>query len=476
MVNMLDEALTLQVKRQNIGYRFPMFTSNEKSPDTAVSKTPEKEKSFQRYIIPAGVMGSGAVLLYLGLRSPNVSKKIQALYQKKLTEISREVTKYKTYAADYLDKEYKKIIPYIDNYKETHAFEHIDYTARIKDAKEGKDVVGIVDDAFTTMKNIRSQDIKPGVSGMDEFRDFMYGVNHPAYQSLTEVRNGSKMKLLDYSLMPRFKNGEYKDSLQTVEEKLGNVIGQADKKLFDIQNNLIDEHINSASKLMARSILRTRHGLQSSAESIMDYAFAHIGKMYNLGDDFKPLFRTGRSMKTFAQLPSENLKPQTLSENAAGIIDNSYLKRVLETVDFNKLNEKTIKSWFDGIPVDLVDTKQIDMVTDRIRLRQVVNKAAGADEDKELQTIAGKLECLAEKLESYGKEDLLKRCGQDFTNMNRLQLHSRLYYINSSARKIGLSGIEDVDKFMIAKSPEYLDSTFKQNVREILAHPEHYFM
>ena len=55
-------------------------------------------------------------------------------------------------------------------------------------------------------------------------------------------------------------------------------------------------------------------------------------------------------------------------------------------------------------------------------------------------------------------------------------MHAHVYYINSAGRKLGLVGIEDVDRFMVEQNPKYLDSPFKQRVKEILDKPEYYFM
>lgn len=476
MVNMLDEALNSQFRLYNKGqYQFPVLNNaKEKIITPEIVQPVVKGKNWEKTILPVCTIGSGALLMYLGVRRPNIPEKIYKLYQQKYAHMAKEVSNFKAYATEYLDKEYKKIIPYINNYKKDHEFEYISYTARIQDSQNGAEVIGAVDDAFAAMKEIHLKDMKAGVNGMDEFKNYMYELNQPAYDHLTYVREGTVLKLFDHSLMPRFKNGEHKESILQLEEKLGQGKVRASDMLFDIQNNLTDEHINLASKYLSSKILKSRKNLQTSAECVMDYSFGKFAKLYNLGEDFKPLFKTGRDLKTYYSLTPENLQPQAVSQQTANIINNKYIQNLLEQVDFNKLDDKEIKSIFTSMP-QTFSTKQMDLLTDRIRLQQTLNLQNGS-ENAELKTVAGKLEYLAEKLETFGKEDLIEKCNQNYTDMNKMKLHAKLYYITSTAKKIGLTGIEDIDKFMIDKSPEYLDSSLKQRINEIVAHPEHYFM
>lgn len=473
MVSLLSDVLYPQVRGRSFA---PVFTAKDKKSAEPQTQTQQKNSNVvSKLLLPACAVGAGGVLLYLGFRKPGMASKIQDLYKDRIDKMTLEIKNFRAQATTGFDKEYKKITPYITDYRKSHAFEYLAYTARIQDSAKGAEVLGAVNDAFLELKGIRAQDLKAGVFGMDEFRSFMYNINHPVYQSLSNVRSGASMKMLDYSLMPRFKNGAHKESLVKFEEKLGQIRAAADKKMFDIQNKLTDEHIHQSSQRMAKQMLLVRKDLNSSAEMVMDTAFTRVSKIYNLGDDFKPLFRKGKSMEAFELLSKKNLKPQNLSAETREMLNNDYVSRVLETVDFQKIDDKMMKSLFDWMPSDF-DTKQMDMITDRIRLQQAISKAEDAAENPELTTVAAKLEYLSDRLEKYGKEKLIERCSQDFSNLNRSQIHSRVYYINSAGRKIGLTGIEDIDRFMIEQKPEYLDSSFKSHVKEILEQPEYYFM
>ena len=473
MVGLLNEVLHSQVKRRGFA---PAFTAEEKKTQDSQTQAPAKNHEvLSKYVLPACVIGAGGILMYLGVRSPKISAKIQDLYEDKLHKITEEVLKFKKNTTSSMDKEYRKITPYIIDYRKNHTFEYLAHSAKIQDATKGSEVLGTVREAFSELKGIRAKDIKWGVSGMDEFRSYMYNVNHPVYQSMTKLRNGASMRMLDYSLMPRFKNGSNKETMVKLEEKLGKIRAAADKKMFEIQNNLTDEHIHQSSARMAKQMILVRSDLNSSAENVMDTAFNRMGKLYNIGEDFKPLFRKGKSLKVIELLPEKELKPQKLSDEARQIINNDYLANVLEEVDFNKIDDKMMKSLFERMPSGF-DTKQTDMITDMIRLQQVVNKAEGAAENLELKTISGKLEYLSAKLEQYGKSYLSEHCGRDCSKFNKHQLHAHVYYINSAGRKLGLVGIEDVDRFMVKQNPKYLDSPFKQRVKEILDKPEYYFM
>lgn len=473
---MLDEALILQKGLQTRGkYNFTAFTSQGETNKVDEKQVEQNQNNWKQSILPVCVMGGGAVLMYLGFKSPTIAEQIQNLYQKKVTNMTQCIANYKNYAETYLDKEYKKIIPYLKSFKKEHAFESLDYTARIHDAKNGSEVLATIDEAFTTMNGIRAKDIKAGGNQMDEFKTHVYQINHPAYEDLTRIRKGISLKFLDESIMPRFRNNAHKETIVELEEKLGKIKVRADQKLFDVQNITTDEHINYVSKIMARYILNSRENLQKSSNDIMEYSYNRIANIYNLDGEFKPLFKTNRSLQGYNQLKQENLSPQKLSQNASNIINNEYIQNLLEKLDFNNIDEKTTKTLFESIPITL-DTKQMDMITDRIKLQQIVNKAEGKPEDAELQTLSAKLEYITDKLETYGKKVLMERCGQDFSNLDRQQTHAKLYYILFAARRIGMKGLKDVDKFMIEQKPEYLDSTFKQSLNGILKQPEHYFM
>lgn len=470
---MLDDVLNMQARLGQ--YKFPVYNLPKENYTANIIQPIVKEKSWKQAVVPACSIGGGAILMYLGFKTPGTAEKIQQLYKQKFSNITNEINTFRLYAQEYLDKEYKKILPYINSYRKEHSFEYIGYTAKIQDSQNGTEVLKAVDEAFSDMDAIRAKDHKTGVSGMDEFKNFMYDLNYYAYEHLTAVRKGASIKLVDNSLMPRFQNGKHEQTMQTMEEKLGKIKVRADKKLFDIQNNITDDHINLAAKAMARNILRARRNLQNSSESIMDYTFEKFVRIYDFGSDFKPLSKTGRSVITIGTIPPEKLHPQPVSESVSKIIKNPYIKNLLETTDFSELNKESLKTLFNSMPSDF-DTKQMDILTDRIRLQQAINTAQQKPEDLELKTISAKLEYLAANLESCGQAEIIARCSRDFSKMNYQQIHANLYYINSAAKKIGLIGLEDVDKFMIEKCPDYLDSTFKQKVNEFLAHPEHYFM
>lgn len=476
MVSMLDEVLNVQTSLQTRGkYNFTTFTSKRKTNEVDEKQVEKSQNNWVKSILPVCVMGGGAVLMYLGVKSPKIGEKLEELYHKRIADMTETLIDFKEVVSKNLDKEYKKVIPYINNSKKEHAFEYIGYTAKIQDSKNGFEVLNTVDEAFSTINGIRAKENQAGGNEIDRFKNYVYQINHPAYQELTNIRKGLTLKLLDLSLMPRFKNGKHNEAIVEMEEMLGKIRVRADEKLFDAQNKITDEHINHVTRLMARQIINTRKNLQSSSETIMEYAYSKIAKLYNLGDDFIPGFKKARELKIFNQLTQENLQPQTLSQNASNIVNNHYLTQILETTDFNKIDQAKTKSLFEGFPSTL-DTKQMDLITERIRLQQLVNKSEGHAEDSELQTILGKLEYLTEKMETYGKTRLIEKCGQDFSNLNEQQIHAKLYHINYAARKIGLTGLEDVDKFMLNQGEEYLDSTFKQSLNGILEQPEHYFM
>lgn len=471
VVKILVDGTTSRVSGSNISFT-KNSDINEKKDNSEISK---RKTSIAKYVAPVVLVGSGAVLMYLGVSAPSYQKELTKIFKNKLNTMAHEADELKKYLTEIFEKEYQKMSFYIEKYKNNKTIDITTPLSNIQDARDGSEVLKTVNEVFTHINKVRAQRNQPHLSEMDEFRDDLFKFNHSIYERSTTERNGTSMKLLDLSIMPRFKNDKCKTVIDSFEEKLCKIKERLDKEMFDTQNRTTDEHLHNTAKEMVQTVITVRNGFLSSAQTVMEAAFGKFAKMYNLGDDFQPIFKAGKSLKPLKTLTKEQLKPQILSDETKNLIADSYLIYVLENINFSKLQKKNFEKLFSMMPGNF-DVKQLDLITDKIRLQQVMHNVKNNADNPEYTAIIKKLEHLSAKLEETGKQKLIEKTSRDFSGLTHDQLHAKLYYINCDARRLGLRNLDDIEAFLAEKSSSYSGSSFEKIMPLFKANPLKFFM
>ncbi len=417
-----------------------------------------------------GALGSGAILLYMGFKGINYPKELRKIYQGRVSDIAQIVVKFKDETLEIFEQQYKNFAPYVKNYVQSRTFNPEKAENSIKSAKETKVVLKNLDEALGQVRDIRHR--KDMVhSEADNFRSAIYEINDPAYKAVSQLRNGRGFDVLDKSIMPKSKNAKYQAIIDKYETKLGKMKRNTDKTLFAIQNQITDEYLHNSSVQMVDAILKVRHNHIDSEEKLMETSFAKVAELLNLQGDFLPLFKKGLTLKDIKQLSSENLKPKTLSAGVKSLIPEPFVQKILEKTDFTDISRKELLNIYNSIPIDF-DIRQLNLVTDRVRLQQAILNSEGKKTD-EYRTIAAKLEFLSANLKDVGTEQLLQKCDKDFSGLNKEQLKAKMYYVNREARKLGMAYVGEIEKFLTSKT---VNPNFQTALQTVKSNPEYYFM
>lgn len=417
-----------------------------------------------------GALGSGAILLYMGVKGIDYPKAIHKIYQGRVSDIAQIVVKFKDETLEVFEQHYKKLTPYVKNYVQLGMFNSEKAEKGINSATETNGVLKTLDEALGQVRDIRHRKDRVH-SEADNFRSAIYEINDPAYKAVSQLRNGRGFDVLDKSVMPKSQNAKYQAIIDEYESKLGKMKRNTDKTLFTIQNQITDEYLHNASDKMVQAILKVRRNHINSEEKLMETSFAKVAELLNLQGDFLPLFKKGLTLKDIKQLPSENLKPKTLSARAKNLIPEPFVQKVLEKTDFTDISRKELQDIYNSIPIDF-DIRQLNLVTDRIRLQQAVLNAGG-NNTSEYRTIAAKLEFLSASLKDFGTEQLLQKCDKDFSGLNKEQLKAKMYYVNKEARKLGMAYVGEIEDFLTYKT---VNPTFQTALKTVKSNPEYYFM
>lgn len=418
-----------------------------------------------------GTLGSGAILLYLGVRGVNYPKEIRKIYQSRVSDIAQIVIIFKEETLEIFEQQYKKFAPYVTKYVKSKMFDSEPAEKAIQKAKDENTVISLLDNSFSQIKTLRYKTDKPHLSEADNFRSAIYDVNNQAYQAVSQLRNGRGFDVLDKSIMPKFKNGKYEELIENYEAKLGKMKRNTDQTMFQIQNQITDEYIHDASVKMRKAIVNIRNNHINNEEKLMEISFNKIAELLNLGNSFLPLFKKGLSLKNLHELPTEDLKQKNISQNIKALIHEPYIAKILERTDFTNISTTRIQNIYNGIPTGF-DIRQLNLITDRLRLEQAILNKSGKNTD-EYKIITAKLEFLAVRLKEIGKDNLLSRCNIDFSKLNKEQLKAKMYYINKDTRKLGMANVSEVEDCLTYKQ---INPSFHNALQTVNSKPEEYFM
>lgn len=429
----------------------------------------------EKYILPLGLIAGGGLLLYYGVKHPGNVNMFKKHVQNRLIQMEIEINSFET-GAKRVIKDYSSAISgYIRNYKQNNNIIPTEFSSNIKRLNTSKQVVNAQDLAFEAIANTEDEHCRAGLPDEGLFRVKFEDLKREAVSQIERKQESTRLLFEDLAHLPRFASGKYSDLVENSESQLITTASVHLEELQDIKLGLVRKFTTDSYREMADFILKNR-GLRNEAKvQVIENSFEQVRNLLKLSEDFKPSYDKIPTLDNFSKLTPEDLKPQAKLSDLDGHLTYNVYFEALKNMDFNKITKKDLTQIFYSSPYNN-NLKDLGFLIDRLRLRKVVSAQETSDNNKMYDVAIAKLEFLRNKLTSFGKNELIKKCSYDFENMNVEQRRAKLYYISTVSRRLGFDSFEDMDKYMSKNSSIYNALNIREYIDIIKSAPELYFM
>ena len=431
-----------------------------------------KQNKAKKLILPLGLMSGGGILLYYGIKAPTKSRIIKNLVNDRISQMDSNLKVYCQAVDDTISESYKKFAQYIEKYSKEH---NINLSADMfTNLSEPNKVIKAQDLAFDAIAPISNPKTLGGLSGFAAFSADMNHTNRAVRETLDRKQELMRLLFDDYIKLPENPDESLNKLLLSSSALLKSystdILGQMGVNKFMKLKKAVSGYYNQ----MAQAVVESRNHQLNTKKQIIDASYAKASQLLGLGDDLTPAYNRLPSLDNYNNLTPQELKPSAVSKELNDVFGgNIYFKRAAAK-DFNKITDKDIYNLFYSAYYDN-NLDDLKFLIDRLRLRQVIVQSSSADDAQGYKVLIAKLEFMLNKMQELGVEEIVKFSSKDFSKMNMEQKRAALYYVSTASRRMGFNTIEDMDKFMAEKSPEYSKLNIRDYMELFKKNPELYF-
>lgn len=445
-------------------------------PSFGSNSEPSQNDSKQKYLLPAGIITGGGILMYLGVKNFTKTGKLKNYVdqQFKLMDIKRN--KYVKFVQDSINSIFPDTISYIQNFK---AERHFSSAAPLKTLKASENLTELItnqDNAFTLIEKHNNKCEKSGRTPYDSFLTHLEEQRQKVWSQAAPKRDEVSMEFQDMANLPDFKDGSHKKLVNLSREILNNKKEKTIKKMNKYTDDELLHITRAYATQMTDTILEIRTAQTNAKENFINSAFKRVNEIIGNNEEIlKPTYSKLPTLEKFLKLTPEQLKVQKIPEELITTFgNNTYFKAVLEK-DFNKLDTKDLEKLFYGSPYEN-SLKDLGYLIDRLRLRQAIAKAENSESSEIYNTIIPKLEYLSVKLHELGEKEIIARCSKDFSNMSLEQKKVALYQVNVVSKHLGYESILKMDDKLVATNYDYKNSNIRSFMELFRKNPDIYFL
>ena len=448
------------------------------------STAPKKENpsKFQKLMLPTSLIAGGGLLIYLGIRRPNAESVFNKIIKSHRENIDNEVPNFYEYTenaiGDFLEKSLQKIY----QYKKQHLDNiHKKINNPISKALKPMNIIRRQNNAFKILDTDLNPYLKSGASDFDKFiveisadkKNLKDILSTKQYQVRLKMEDNIEIHTSDY-----FRKSvgikKHDELLKKSQNDLQEYINQLQNQMSKFTDKKIYSAINLQSSIMENIIVEIRDLLKETKENTIISAFDKMSAILNI-KNFKPSFRNNITLDKFSKLTSDELKPIQIPTELNKMLKENHYFNIIKTLDFNKLDDKTIKNIFYAVsPYDNINN--IKYIIDRIRLLNMAEKTNGIDNSKIYKNIIAKMEALYLKLKNFGEKEFLMHCNQNFVSMSEQELRAKLYYMNKISNRLGYHALTQANRNFMRNYVQYSKLPFKKTAEQIRQYPEKYFI
>ena len=432
----------------------------------------DKANSKNKLLLPLSLIGSGGILLYLGLKNPNPTKMYKRFVDGKLFEMDKRLRTFTACVKTRLNKVSSEATQYIEDYKARRFINPADNLGPLRSLTDPRQLIDAQDIAFESLV-ATSRSNKLGATEFGDFSVTVRRLGREARRDLSREQDIVKLELGDYVQVPIPKNEKYSYLVEVSENRL---IGMVNF-LSEQTGRIVDEQTSAVTKRlfvqMADAVLESKKRIRTSKMNIIDETYARMSKLLGIRD-LKPTYHKIPEAADFATLTEKQLKPLKLPSKLRKAAQSNVYLRALQTKDFANLSEADIKEIFYSAHYEnnLLD---LGFLIDRFRLRQAVDKFNVPDKPSQYDVIIPKLEYLSKRLHEFGKRELLDVINKDFDHMRQDNRQAAVYYILRVAKRIGFESIQEMDEALMKENTVYANLNIRNYIRIFKENPDLYF-
>lgn len=475
MVNLITAKLesnslaNYQIAKDNV-VQTQTLPTNQK-PKTKSSKI----NNITKTVLPLSLITGGGLLIYYGLRKPSPTKIFNQLVKERFVKIEKYINDFSILNKKTVDEAFKNTDAIVEEYKKTHLINTSNYIQRINNTQTPTETINTHNNTFKSIEIIQQEQQHFGASDFDQFTGNLTNIKNDTNAKLDYERYQTEIHAKDLTHLPVFKDGSHADLVEASESQLISLLSSGSNEMQRLQKNKINTIINRKTRKFANAITEYRNNIKQTKQLIIDTTFNKIRSLLNLPEDFTPSYTKPKTLDNFNKLSSEDLKPNTTLNELNKVFEGSAIWNIIKTQDFTNISPNKLREFLYMLP-PYENLSDINIMIDRIRLKNEVDKSLGINNDKINNNIIAKLEYLSCKLNELGEKELMKLCNNDFKNISIEQRKANLYYIYKLARKLGFSSIEQMDDFYTKNNTAYKDLSIHNYMDVIKEHPEYYFM
>ena len=437
---------------------------------------PSKENNSNKNLFfPLSLIAGGGILLYLGLKNPSKSKQVENFVKNRCAQMDSKINGFVNFVKNIIDEQYKEASTFIRNFKEERFLSPSNSVVHINMFDEPNKLANALDLAFEAIYSKDKELYKGGASCYDIFRGKITDISTQVSRAIDREKNRISLKLTDFTHMSQFKNGGEEELLQSGGNQLISMRNSIVMQMDSIQKSQLQAMQKRQLVNMADVIVQYRTLKTQTKEHIIDTSFNRVRHALKLDDNFVPLYnKTPYNLNEFENL-QQALMPQNIPLKFKKIFGDNIFIRIAQEVDLNNLSQEDLVKLFNKITYDY-NLKDLGYLIDRIRLRQATLGTNHPIQKEKYNALIAKLEFLSNELHKFGREELIKRCQKDFSQMNYGQINSALYQINTVSRRLGYESIELMDKDLAKNNPIYSGFNIRNYMKLFKDYPELYFM
>lgn len=445
---------------------------------TVVRKNDESQQrsdNWKDILAPMGLIAGGAIFLYYGIKTPGKVKLFKNNVKNRIFRMESELSEYSTFIKKTTEEYYKGASAFIKKYKEQRYISPASFLFNIKKLKDPKLVSRAMDIAFEAISRSDIDSAKGGASDIDNFGVLVHRITREVSDIIEHKKEKSKLVINDYVHLPKFKNNSHSDLVEASENQLISTATSITQQMDKLKDENLHSIIKTQYTKMADAITTARKLKTEAKELSINLAFEHIRSLLKL-KDFFPSYYKLPTTDEFIKLNPQQLKPHSLPKSLQEYVPHNIFLATVAKKDFNTFTDDDIyeifyKSYYNN------NLKDLRYLIDRLRIKQVIAKTSEDTTNAEsFGVIIAKLEYLANKLNEFGTEEIIKKCQRNFHNMSVEQRRAALYYVTTVSKRLGFETIKDMDEYFSKNNDIYKTLSIRDYIDIFEKTPELYFM
>ena len=456
-----------------LSVKLPFYTFQGKT--SIVEKQNQINKNNdKKLLLPLGLLAGGGLLIYLGIRRPDVNSVFKKITKAHSIEIEKEPPLYYEKVEKSISEFLNNSLEKIYQYKQQRLKDISERVVNPQTASNVKDIITKQNEAFSAIDFHLNPNRQFGANEFDRYYVQMSSDLLKIRDKLAAERYQSKLKMNDQiqiNSSQEFINSvglkKYNDALAKAQYTLRENIEQ-------LLNEKINYSVNFQSKVMTNIITEIRDLLVETKGNIITSSFNKMSEFLNL-KNFKPSYNKTITIKNFKQLTEQELNPIKLSNELEEMFEGNIYIKAIKDINFNTVSKSKLEQIFAQTK-SIGNIRDIKFMIDRIRLLNEAQKSQGINNEKIYKNTIAKLEYLYVKLKNIGEQEFLTHCNQKFSTMSKEQFKAKIYAMNKISRALGYHTLTQANRNFIRKYPNYSKTQFKKSAELIYTYPEDFFM